>query len=218
MKENNKMIQEKDAVNSITKFIVNRKQLLDQGLVPVAASSRHLHISRGDLDILFGKGYQLKPIKLLSQPEQFAAEEKVTVVGPRGEIPNVRILGPERKETQVEVSLTDGFKLGIKPPVRDSGNVDGSPGVKLVGPVGEVILQKGIIASLRHIHMTEEDARIFDVKNKDIVGVQTSGSRGLLFENVLIRVSNKYFLEMHIDTDEANAAGLCGSASAKIIK
>ncbi|MCK5686208.1 phosphate propanoyltransferase [bacterium] len=212
------MISEKDAVNSITKFIVNRKQLLDQDLIPVAVSSRHLHISRADLDILFGNGYQLKPVKLLSQPEQFAAEEKVTVAGPRGEITNVRILGPERKETQVEVSLTDGFKLGIKPPVRDSGNLDDSPGIKLIGPVGEITLEKGIIASLRHIHMTEDDSRIFGVKNKDIVGVQTSGPRGLLFENVLVRVSNKYFLEMHIDTDEANAAGLGGGASAKIVK
>lgn len=212
------MISEKDAVKSITEFILNKNRLLAEGKIPVAASSRHIHISRGDLEKLFGRGYCLKPFKMLSQPQQYAAEEKVTVKGPKGTISNVRILGPERKETQLEISMTDAFTLGVNPPVRDSGNLEGSPGITLQGPAGEITISQGVILSLRHVHMTTEDAKLFGLKDKDQVGVRILGTRGLTFDNVLVRVSDKYFLEMHIDTDEANAAGLGGNASGMIIK
>lgn len=212
------MIDIKQALNSITGFVANKNNLLKQGLIPVAASSRHIHISRNDLDILFGKGYQLKPFKLLSQPNQYAAEEKVSVIGKKGIIENVRILGPVRPKTQVEISITDGFKLGIRPEIRDSGNISGTPGVTIRGPRGEVKLSCGLIASLRHIHMTPSDADFFGVKDKDIVKVKTFGQRSLIFDKVLVRVNKNYFLEMHIDTDEANAAGAGLNTSAQIIK
>jgi putative phosphotransacetylase len=174
--------------------------------IPAGVSGRHLHVSREHLNVLYGEGYQLHPVKDLSQPGQFACQETVDIVGPKGSFKNVRILGPERKKTQIEVALTDAIKLGVKPPVRDSGDLAASPGVTIVGPQGSVILEEGVIAAKRHIHMTPADAEIFGVNDKDIVKVRLDGERALIFDEVLIRVNDQFKLEMHIDTDEGNAA------------
>jgi len=170
-------------------------------------SNRHVHLSREDLDLLFGKGYTLTPTKDLGQPGQFACKEMVTIVGPKGSIENVRILGPKRKDTQIEISLTDAFKLGIMPPVRDSGDIEGTPGITIIGPNGKLEKEKGVIIAKRHVHMRPSDAEKFGVKDKDIVKVIVeNGDRKLIFDDVLIRVSEKFALEFHVDTDEANAA------------
>ena len=187
-------------------------------LVPVGLSNRHLHVSREDLDILFGAGYELTKFKDLSQPGQYAANEKVDIVGPKGTLKGVRILGPTRKETQIEISLTDGFVLGVNPPVRDSGDLDNSPGAKIVGPKGEVVLEKGVIAAARHIHMHTSDAEVFDVKDKEVVSVRVGGKRGLVFDNVLVRVHPTYALEMHVDIDEGNAAQIKNGDTLEVIK
>jgi len=178
------------------------------GKVPVGISNRHIHLSQEHLEALFGPGYQLTVRKDLSQTGQFAAEETLTIEGPKSALKNVRSLGPVRKETQVEVSRTDAFALGLQPPVRDSGYLAESPGIKLIGPKGTVELDKGVIIAQRHIHMNSADAEAFGVKDKDIVSVRVGGERGLVFDNVLIRVRDDFVLEMHIDTDEANAAML----------
>lgn len=187
-------------------------------LVPVGLSNRHLHVSRKDLDILFGEGYELTKFKDLSQPGQYAANEKVDIVGPKGTLKSVRILGPTRNETQIEISLTDGFVLGLTPPVRDSGDLDDSPGGKIVGPKGEVVLEKGIIAGARHIHMHTSDAELFNVRDKEIVSVKVGGKRGLVFDNVLVRVHPTYALEMHVDIDEGNAAQIKNGDMLEVIK
>lgn len=185
--------------------------------VPVGVSNRHVHLSEEHIDILFGQGHKLTPIKDLSQPGQFACEEVVTLIGPKGVIENVRVLGPARKETQVELSTTDSFKLGVKPPVRDSGDLNGTPGVELVGPAGRIQLQEGVIIAARHIHMNPEDAKKFGVKDGDHVLVHVNGSRGGILERVLVRVSPKYALDMHVDTDEANAFGLRNGDMVEVI-
>lgn len=176
--------------------------------IPMGLSNKHVHLSQADVEILFGEGYNLTPIKDLGQPGQFACDEKVDLVGPKRTIKGVRVLGPARKESQVEVSLSDGFTLGVKVPVKGSGSLEGTPGVKLVGPKGEVELKQGVIAAARHIHMTPEDAKEFDVKDKEFVKIKIEGERGLIFENVLIRVREDFALEMHVDIEEGNAAGL----------
>ncbi|MTI49074.1 phosphate propanoyltransferase [Sporosalibacterium faouarense] len=186
--------------------------------LPIALSNRHVHLSQEDIETLFGAGYELTKLKDLSQPGQFACEEKVDLVGPKRTIKGVRVLGPARGNTQVEVSLADGFILGLKPPVRDSGDLEGSPGSKLVGPKGEVELSNGVIAAARHIHMHTDDAEEFGVKDKDRVKIVISGERGLVFENVLVRVSPKYALEMHVDVDEGNAAGIRNGDMVELIK
>lgn len=175
--------------------------------IPVGVSGRHAHLTQEAIDVLFGKGYQLKERKPLSQPGQFAAEETISVVGPKNTLERVRILGPVRSKNQIEVSRTDEFFLGIDAPVRESGHVEGSPGVKIIGPVGELDLKEGLICAWRHIHMTSADAKLFGVQDRDIVDVEILDEhRPLVFGNVLIRVKDSYALEMHIDTDEANAA------------
>ena len=186
--------------------------------VLVETSARHIHVSREALDILFGEGYELTPKKDLSQPGQFACEERVTVVGPKKELAGVSILGPVRPETQVELSLTDARSIGISAPVRESGDVKGSAGCKLVGPKGEVELTEGVIAAKRHIHMTPEDAEAFGVKDTQVVKVEVeSNGRSLIFGDVVVRVSPKYALAMHIDTDESNAAGMAPGTMGEVI-
>jgi propanediol utilization protein len=179
--------------------------------VPIEISARHVHLSKPDSETLFGPNFELTRIKDLSQTGQFAANEKVKLIGPEGELDQVRILGPYRQETQVEISETEARKLGINPPVRDSGNLNETPGIKIVGPKGEIYLKKGVILALRHIHLDEKTAKDLGVKNGDRVKVDVSGDRDLLFENVLIRVDKSFRLAMHIDTDEANAAGIDSS-------
>lgn len=175
--------------------------------VPIGLSNRHVHLSKEHIEILFGEGHELNKWKDLSQPGQYAADEKIEVVGPKGSM-SMRVLGPARGSTQIEISVTDGFILGLTPPVRDSGDLEGSPGCKIVGPKGEVVIDKGVIAAARHIHMHTSDAETFGVKDKDIVSVKVEGRRGLVFDNVLVRVHATYALECHLDIDEGNAAGL----------
>lgn len=176
--------------------------------VPVGISNRHLHLSEEDLVKLFGEGSCLTVKKPLSQKGQYACEELVTLVGPKGSISSVRVLGPTRKQTQVEVSNTDARALGIDAPVRDSGDLKGSTPMKLVGPKGEINLGEGCIVAKRHIHMNDEDAAKLGLKDKQIVNVKVDGNRGLVFDEVLVRVHPTFVLEMHLDTDEANACGL----------
>ena len=186
--------------------------------VLVETSARHVHLTTEHIEILFGKGHELTVKKMLSQPGQFACEEKVTVVGPKKSIEKVSILGPARKASQVEVSLTDARTLGVTAPVRESGDVTGSGACKLVGPCGEVELSEGVIAAKRHIHFTPEDAEAYGVQDKDIVKVKvTSDGRSLIFDDVICRVSPTYALAMHIDTDESNAACAFGECYGEIV-
>lgn len=176
--------------------------------IPVGVSNRHLHLSQSHLELLFGQGYSLKILKNLTQTGQFAAEETLTLQGPKGEISKVRILGPVRPETQIEISMTDSFKLGIKAPVRESGQIDNTPGATLLGPAGSVVLEKGVIIASRHIHMHTSDAEKFQVSNGQVVAIATHGPRAVIFRNVVIRVRHDFVLDFHLDTDEANAAGI----------
>ena len=184
----------------------------------VETSARHVHLTESDIETLFGKGAQLTFKKALSQPGQFACEERVTVVGPKKSIPNVIILGPARPATQVEVSLTDARTLGITAPVRESGDIEGSGACRLVGPAGEVEICCGVIAAKRHIHLTPEAADEFGVSDKQIVSVRIdSADRSTVFGDVVIRVSPKFAPAMHIDTDESNAACAFGECYGEII-
>ena len=185
--------------------------------IPVGVSGRHLHLSREHLDALFGPGYELTKKKDLSQPGQFAAEETVDIMTTKGAFTRVRILGPVRKETQIEMALTDSVKLGITPPLRDSGNLAGSPGVVLVGPNGTITLDQGAIIALRHIHMTPAQAEEFGVQDKDVVQVECPGDRAMIMGQVLVRVSDQFALEFHVDTDEGNAAGLKSGEKVRIV-
>jgi putative phosphotransacetylase len=178
--------------------------------VLVEISARHVHVSQEHLETLFGKGYELTVKKMLSQPGQYACEERVRVVGTKGEFPAVSILGPVRPATQVELSLTDARSIGVAAPVRESGDIAGSGACKLVGPAGEVELTEGVMAAKRHIHATTKDAEEMGLENGEIVSVEipTANDRSLTFGDVVVRVSDSYALAMHIDTDEANAAGM----------
>ena len=178
--------------------------------VLVETSARHVHVTQEHLETLFGKGFELTVKKKLSQPGQFASNERVTVVGPKKELANVSILGPVRSASQVELSLTDARSIGIAAPVRESGDIAGSAGCKLVGPAGEVELTEGVIAAKRHIHMTPEDAERFGVKDKEIVQVKVGGERALIFDEVVCRVSPSYATFMHVDYDEIHPASLFG--------
>ena len=179
--------------------------LLGNLFIEIEASGRHVHVTEAQALTLFGHG--LTPDKPLSQPGQWAAKERLTVIGPKGRFQNVAVLGPARKEAQVEISLTDGRTLGVTPPVRPSGDVKNSPGVILQGPCGEVKLAQGVIAAQRHIHITPADAGRFGVKDKQIVKLQTFTDRPLVFGDVLVRVSDQYATRVHLDYDEANACG-----------
>ena len=203
--------------NLIDKVIDRIQNELD-GSFEVEASGRHVHLSRKELDALFGTGYELTKAKDLSQPGQYASKERLTVVGPKGAFHNVVILGPVRKESQVEVSLTDCLQLGVKAPIRESGDIEGTPGIVLVNGDKSVSLDKGLIVAKRHVHMTPEDAEKLGVKNHDIVKVKVEGARPLIFDDVVIRVSPKFATYMHIDYDEANACALSKGIHGRIIK
>ena len=190
---------------SYLKQIVEARQK-EQFLIEVSA--HHIHLSQEHVEALFGKGHKLTWKSDLSQPGQFACEEQLTIVGPKGNIERVRVLGPTRKETQVEIAMTEQFKLGIHPPIRESGDLQDTPGCILKGSAGSVQLDKGVICALRHIHMTPGDALRYGLKDKSTVHVRVPGDRELVFGDVLIRVNPNYSLAMHIDTDEANAAHL----------
>lgn len=190
----------------------------DPALVPVGVSNRHIHLSREDMEMLFGPGQNLTRMKAMKQPGQYAAEETVTLKGPKGELRRVRVLGPFRKQTQVEISVSDGFALGIKAPMRMSGDLDESAGLEIVGPLGSVKLEQGVIVAQRHIHMHPEDAKKAGVSNGDIVNVEAPGMRGGILKNVAVRVSEASALEIHIDVEEANALGLKNNDQVRICK
>ena len=175
--------------------------------VPVASSARHVHLCHADVERLFGPGHQLTVFRMLSQPGQYLANERVTVIGPKGEFRNVAVLGPERKEAQVEISLTDAPTLGIDAPVRLSGDVAGSPGGVIVGQCGRVTLPQGVIAAKRHIHLTPEDAARFGVRDRQTVKLKAYTARPVIFEDVAVRVSPEFASYVHLDYDEANACG-----------
>lgn len=187
-------------------------------MIPVGVSARHVHVSKEDLTTLFGEGSELTVYRPLSQPSQFAANERVNLVGPRGRIDGVRILGPTRSRTQVEISLTDAVRLGVKPPVRDSGDIDQSASLTIEGPKGTVTIEQGTILAQRHIHLTPDDAEALGVIDKQLVSVRVPGNRGLVFDNVLCRVNPNFSKEMHIDTDEANAALLSTGSQVELVK
>lgn len=177
--------------------------------VKIGLSNKHVHLSQADLEVLFGKGHTLTPKKDLVQPGQFAAEETVDIVGPKKTLSGIRVLGPVRPETQVELSLTDARTIGVKAPIKESGKLEGTPGCKLVGPCGEVELDHGVIAALRHVHLNDEQAAEAGVKDGDWVSIRIDGDRGVIFDHVLVRAGAKHEKEVHLDTDEGNAAG-CG--------
>lgn len=187
-------------INALTQAVMKRL------FVELEASGRHVHVTREQAMALFG--HSLTPARPLSQPGQFLAKERLTVAGPKGEFRQVAVLGPERKDAQVEISLTDGRQLGLTPPVRLSGDVENSPGCRLIGPAGEITIGQGVICAQRHIHMTPEDAARFGVADKQTVKLQTLTNRGVIFEDTVVRVSDKFATYAHLDYDEANACGL----------
>ena len=209
--------QLKELVNKVIENIGGKAQ--SEGDIPVGISNRHIHLSREHVDILFGKDYQLSKLKDLSQPGQYACKEQLTIVGPSMRaIEGVRVLGPERKNSQVEISRTDSFVLKVKPPVRESGDIKGSAPVTIIGPKGIVTLKEGCIIANRHIHMSTDEGKAFGVADGEYVDVLVNGERKSMFYDVQIRVHKDFRLEMHIDTDDANAAGVGNGFKAKLIK
>ncbi len=207
-----------EAVIKLLMDAVKSESGSDELTIPVGVSNRHVHLSQEDLDTLFGKGYQLTNMKELSQPGQYACKEMVTVCGPKGAIEKVRILGPVRKQTQVEILAADCFKLGRNTTPKMSGELAGTPGITLVGPKGTVEAKEGLIIAQRHIHMSPADALKFSVHDGETVKIETEGIRGGIFNNVAIRVTETSALECHLDTEEANAMGLSGSSKVTIVK
>lgn len=205
-----------ELIRLITRRVMEKVREYDNYKITVGVSNRHVHVSQEDLETLFGKGYRLTKKSDLKQPGQYACNETVTIRGPKGEFDRVRILGPVRKESQIEISRTDSFRLGIRPPIRESGCLKGTPGLEMVGPKGTVSLLQGAIIALRHIHMTPAQAAAMGVYDKDIVEVETFGERRGVFGDVLIRVSDQYSLEMHVDVDEANACALSNNSHVMI--
>jgi putative phosphotransacetylase len=176
--------------------------------VVVGLSNKHLHLSAEHIDALFGEGHKLTPTKALRQPGQFACEEKVDLEGPKGVIKGLRVLGPARPETQIDLALTDARGLGLKPPVRESGKLEGTPGCKLTGPAGSVELDHGVMVALRHVHLSPSEAAEAGVKDKDVIRIRIGGERAVVFEEVLVRSGEAHLSEFHLDTDEGNAAGI----------
>ncbi len=206
--------------NQLVESIVNEvvKRVQEEALIEIEASGKHVHLNREAIDALFGEGYQLTKAKDLSQPGQFACKERVTLIGPKGALHNVVVLGPERKESQVEVSQTDAVVLGIPVPVRESGKLEGTPGIVIAAGSKMIRLERGLIAAQRHIHVKAEDAAKYKVENGEIVQVKVFGKRPLIFDDVLVRVSPNFETYMHIDYDEANACGFTKGTKGKIMK
>ena len=191
----------------------------DDGEIPVGISNRHIHLSKEDVETLFGAGYELTPCKELSQPGQYACKELLTIVGPSlRPIVKVRVLGPVRSASQVEISRTDAYILKVSPPVRESGKTEGSASITIIGPKGVVTLKEGLIIANRHIHMSLEDGEKFGVKDNDYVDVDAYSERRTRFFDVQVRVHKDFRLEMHLDTDDANAAGLKNGSKVSIVK
>ena len=204
---------------AVCKVLLSEQSLSDNGQIPVGVSNRHIHLSKDHVEILFGKGYELTPMKELSQPGQYACKEVLTIVGPSlRPIENVRVIGPVRKASQVEISRTDSYTLKVKPPVRESGNIAGSASITIIGPKGVVSLDQGCIIANRHIHMSLEDGKAFGIQDGDYVTVDSFGERRTRFYDVQVRVHRDFRLEMHLDTDDANAAGIPCGGFVKIVK
>ena len=191
---------------------------MDQLRILIEGSGRHIHLSREDLDVLFGAGFELEKKKDLSQPGQYATNQKVEVVGPKGSMKGISILGPCRKESQVEISFTDARTLGLNPQIRESGDLAGTDGCTLIGPAGKVELKQGVIAAKRHIHLTPETAEQYGIADKEVVQVRVEGPRAMVMDEVVARVSPSYADAMHIDYDELNAAALFGTVYGTVIK
>lgn len=212
------MVMTQEIIEQITRRVLQELKQEDENMVQVGVSNRHVHLSRADMDVLFGAGSELKPFKSVKQPGQYAAEETVTLRGPKGELQRVRVLGPLRKETQVEISVSDGFALGLSAPVRLSGHLEGTPGLEITGPCGTIRIERGVIVALRHIHMLPETAQKLGLKDGEVVDVEVSGERGGVMGNVLIRAVPNSAYEMHIDVEEANAFGLKNNQYVRIRK
>ncbi len=186
--------------------------------IPVGVSNRHIHLSQADVEVLFGKGHQLQSMKPLSQPGQYGCKETVTICGPKGAIEKVRVLGPVRSKTQVEVLAGDSYKLGVIAPTRMSGDLTGTPGITLIGPRGSVQAGQGLVVAQRHIHMNLTDANRFGVRDGQIVSIQLDGTRGGMYNNVVVRANDTSALEFHVDIEEANAMNINGQSQIKIVK
>lgn len=205
-----------------TKLMDKIIEILEDGnrdsVIPLGISNRHIHLSQNHIECLFGKDYEMTRLKELSQPGQYACKETVIIAGPRGVIDNVRVLGPARPMSQVEILSGDCFKLGIHAPVRQSGDIENTPGLTIIGRKGTVILEKGVIIAQRHIHMTPQDAERLHVLDNQIVELKINGLRGGIYNNVVVRVNEDFKLECHIDIEEANAAGLTSKSEVFIIR
>lgn len=186
--------------------------------IPVEASGRHVHLKREHVDLLFGKGYELTPRRDLSQPGQYLCEERLTLKTDKGILRNVAILGPVRKDTQVELSLTDAMSVGVDAPVKESGDIKGSASITIISDLGEVNIREGVIVAMRHLHTTPKDAVLLSVKDQDLISIRIDGLRPVIFEDVLVRVNEKYSTAVHIDYDEANACGYIPGTTASIVK
>ncbi len=209
----------REQIAELVKRVIDEIENGADDLIPVGISNRHIHLTKEDLETLYGEGYELTPLKDLSQPGQYACKELLTLIGPSlRPIENVRVLGPLRSKTQVEISATDSYLLKVKPPVRESGNIKGSAGIRIIGPKGVVELDEGCIVANRHIHMSPKDAARFNVKDGDKVTVDVVGKRRTRWYDVQIRVSPDFNLEMHVDTDDANAAGIGNGSKVRIVK
>lgn len=204
------------SLDYIIKEVIERVK--KEMFIEVEASGRHIHLCKEHINILFGEGYKLNKLKDLSQPGQYASKERVTITGPKGAIANVIVLGPSRPNTQVEVSLTDALSLGLKIPVKESGDISNTPGIAVSTEKATITLEQGVIIAKRHIHITPEDAEKFNVRDKEIVKVEVLGSRPLIFEDTVIRVSPNFRTYMHIDYDEANACGFTKGTLCRIVK
>lgn len=207
-------MDQRQIVERIVREVINQAE---PRLIPVAVSARHAHVSKEHIQILFGRGYELKPRNPLSQPGQFAAEETVNIIGPRRCITGVRILGPARSSTQVELSVTDGISLGLKLHVRDSGDIAGSHGLTLAGPEGCVHIPEGVIAARRHLHLSTDDASRLKLTDKQVISVRARTKRPATLEDILVRVSGDFSMELHLDTDEANACMLKNGDMVEIV-
>ena len=207
-----------EAVKNGTDAKTDSEKKPEAGTIPVGVSNRHVHLSAEDLETLFGAGYELTKLRDLSQPGQFACKETVTVCGPKGAIEKVRILGPVRKASQIEILAGDSFNLGVKAPVKLSGDLEGTPGITLVGPKGSVQTKNGVMVAQRHIHMLLSDAERFGVHDGERVCLEVDGERGGVLRNTVIRVTDQSALEYHLDMDEANAMGLGSSSTVRIVR
>lgn len=208
----------KSNIDTIVDTVVSRIQEVMDQTFEIEASGRHIHLNREAIDFLFGEGYQLQPAKYLSQTGEFASKERVTIEGPKGTIHDVIILGPERTNCQVEVSLTDARMLGVKAPVRVSGNIENTPGIIVINESKSLVLDRGVIVAKRHIHVKDTDAEKLGVKDQESISIKVFSDRPLIFEDVIVRISHKFETYMHIDYDEANACGHKRGVRGRIVK